>query len=122
MFRVNIKRNNELTHSGLRETQAQVDAWIAECESVQAWGKPAWTETILATDDTPEHYIQHPAEYTIEVTDITSQVEQEKINAEALAYLASTDWMIVRAMENADKPVPEEIKLLRQQARDRIVK
>ena len=111
---------------------------------VQTCALPIWTEVVPATQDVldangavvttgvPEHQIihpaipavtvDHPAEYTIEVTDITSQVEQEKINAEALAYLASTDWMIVRAMENADKPVSEEIKLLRQQARDRIVK
>jgi hypothetical protein len=36
------------------------------------------------------------AEYTIEIEDITAQVEQEKTNAEALAYLASTDWKVLR--------------------------
>jgi hypothetical protein len=61
------------------------------------------------------------AEYTIEIEDITAQVEQEKINAEALAYLASTDWMVVRFAENGT-PYPEEIKAERAAARARIVK
>ena len=47
---------------------------------------------------------------------------QEKINAEALAFLAATDWMCLRALENPFKPVPEDIKAQRQAARDRIVK
>lgn len=62
-----------------------------------------------------------PAEYTIEIEDITAQVEQEKINAEALAYLAATDWMVLRAMDNGT-PVPQEIKDLRQAARDKVVR
>ena len=61
------------------------------------------------------------AEYTIEIEDITAKVEQEKINAEALAYLASTDWMVVRFAENGT-PYPEEIKAERAAARARIVK
>jgi hypothetical protein len=61
------------------------------------------------------------AEYTIEIEDITAKVEQEKINAEALAYLASTDWMVVRFAENGT-PYPEEVKAERAAARARIVK
>ena len=44
------------------ETKEEADAFINLGEESLWWGKPAWTETILATDDTPEHYIQHPAE------------------------------------------------------------
>ena len=42
---------------------------------------------------------QIPASYEIIIEDITAQVEQEKINAEALAFLAATDWMVIRALE-----------------------
>lgn len=61
------------------------------------------------------------AEYTIEIEDITAQLEQERINKEALEYLASTDWMVIREMDSGI-PCPAEIKSLRQAARERIVK
>ena len=59
------------------------------------------------------------AEYTVEIEDITEKLEQEKVNAEAMAYLASTDWLIVRQMDSGVM-CPEDIKLARQAARDRI--
>lgn len=59
------------------------------------------------------------AEYKVEIEDITAKLEQEKANAEALAYLASTDWLIVRQMDTGT-PCPEEIRLARQAARERI--
>lgn len=62
-----------------------------------------------------------PAEYTVEIEDITAQVAQQAINAEALAYLASTDWLIIREMD-AGTPCPAEIKAERAAARARIVK
>ena len=61
------------------------------------------------------------AEYLVEIEDISAQVEQERINAEALAYLASTDWMVVKSIDTG-VPYPEEIKAERAAARARIVK
>jgi hypothetical protein len=61
------------------------------------------------------------AEYEISIEDITAQVEQEKTNAEALAYLASTDWLVIREMD-AGIPCPAEIKAERAAARARIVR
>lgn len=66
--------------------------------------------------------VELAGEYEIIIEDLSAKLEQEKINAEALAFLASTDWMCLRALENPSKPVPEEIKAQRQAARDRIVK
>jgi hypothetical protein len=60
------------------------------------------------------------AEYTIEITDISQQIEQERINNEALAYLASTDWLIIREMDSG-LACPAEIKDLRQAAREAII-
>ena len=61
------------------------------------------------------------AEYTVEIEDITAQVEQEKINADALAYLASTDWMIIREID-AGIVCPADVKLARADARAKIVR
>lgn len=68
-----------------------------------------------------QKWVKLKAEYTVEIEDITAQVAQEVINAEALAYLASTDWMIIREMD-AGVPCPAEIKAERAAARARIVK
>ena len=61
------------------------------------------------------------AEYLVEIEDISAQVEQEGINAEALAYLASTDWLVIREID-AGVPCPAEVKAERAAARARIVK
>jgi hypothetical protein len=62
-----------------------------------------------------------PEGYWVEYVDISLQVEQDKINAEALAYLASTDWMIIRETET-QVACPAEIKQLRAEARLKVVK
>lgn len=59
------------------------------------------------------------AEYTVEIEDITAKLEQDKINAESLKYLASTDWLIIRELDSG-MPCPAEIKALRQAAREAI--
>jgi hypothetical protein len=64
---------------------------------------------------------KYPQGYWVEYVDISLQVEQEKINAEALAYLASTDWMIIRETET-QVACPAEVKQLRAEARLKVVK
>lgn len=66
-------------------------------------------------------FIVVPAEYEVIIEDISQKLQQEAINAEALAFLASTDWMVVRAMERGESLSPE-FKAERQAARDRIIK
>ena len=61
------------------------------------------------------------AEYTVSIEDITAQVEQQRINQEALAYLASTDWYIIREIDQGT-PCPAEVKAERAAARARIVR
>jgi hypothetical protein len=62
-----------------------------------------------------------PAEYTVEIVDITAELEQEKINTESLAYLASTDWMIIREIDSG-VVCPADVKLARAEARAKIVR
>ncbi len=45
-----------------------------------------------------------------------TQAEQGAIDTEARAYLASTDWYLVREMETG-VPTPQEVKDARQDAR-----
>lgn len=57
---------------------------------------------------------------TIEVDDI-AQKEVDRINSEALAYLASTDWMVIREAESG-VAFSQEVKDLRAAARLSIVR
>ena len=66
-----------------------------------------------------EYFLE--AEYTIEVIDVTAQVNQQKQNEEALKYLAETDWYIIREMDSGVQ-CPADIKQARNEARARIVK
>ena len=52
---------------------------------------------------------------------VSSAQSQQAINVEAQAFLDSTDWMVIRAMEKGIELSPE-LKAERQAARDRIVK
>ena len=52
---------------------------------------------------------------------VVAQERQLKINAESLAYLASTDWYVARFAETGTA-IPDEIKVARQAARDSVVK
>lgn len=64
---------------------------------------------------------KYPEGYWVEYIDISAQVEQEQINSEALAYLASTDWLIIREIDSG-VICPADIKAAREQARLKIVK
>jgi hypothetical protein len=76
---------------------------------------PAYEEVIEAV------YEIVPAEYTLEITDISAELEQGRKNATALEYLAATDFYIIRSVDNGEL-VPEEIKLARAEARLKIIK
>jgi hypothetical protein len=93
-------------------------AWITEAVAGNWWGLPERLELDEAGQPTG---VILPAEYTVEIEDITAQVAQEAINAEALAYLASTDWMVIREMDSGI-PCPEDIKQKRAEARSKIVR
>jgi hypothetical protein len=62
-----------------------------------------------------------PASYQVVITDLSAEIHQTAVNQEAIAYLASTDFYVVRLMDSG-KPLPEGMSVLRQQARDKIVR
>ena len=61
-----------------------------------------------------------PGEYTVIQEDISAEIEQQKINKEALAYLNSTDWYVIRQLETGTA-IPASILTERAAARNRIV-
>jgi hypothetical protein len=96
-------------------------------------GSLYWTEHFNTLDDADkwlDEEMTRPywdATLTSEIIDMTpspptqEELTQQATNLAARAYLASTDWMVVRALEDPTKPVPTEIATARQVARDSIV-
>lgn len=101
MFKLKIKnkKSKQQTHGGEFSTVQEYQAWIKSCEAVEAWGKPETTETILVSEAIPEVLDEEgnvtqeaveavyetkviPAEYEIEIEDITQQVALEKSKQE----------------------------------------
>jgi hypothetical protein len=70
-----------------------------------------------------QHEMQeiHIPGYVVEIEDISDELEQKQINAEAQAFLDSTDWMVIRAAERGEE-LSLEFKAERQAARERIIK
>ena len=73
-------------------------------------------ETYYRTEQGEAPYVV----YTKKSDEQIAQIQQAKVNAQSLAYLASTDWMVIRAAEGGT-PLSEEVKVARQAARDAIV-
>lgn len=73
-------------------------------------------DSIFIKDGTPKPSLQE-----LEDTWLLVQAEelQAQINQEALAYLASTDWYVVRFSETG-VDIPDDVKAKRQEARDAI--
>ena len=74
-------------------------------------------ETYYRTEQDEAPYVI----YTKKSEEQIAQIQQAKTNAQSLAYLAETDWMVTRFAETGT-PIPDDIKAARQAARDAIVK
>ncbi len=133
MFKITINSQKHGQVWLTKETQEEVDSYLSEIHQSCHWGKPEHTivvqeakEAILDEEgnelEPAQELIEEvvPAEYTIEI--IEDYVDQSMVNAEALAYLAETDWIVIRSITDPDKPVPQEILVASQAARDKIIK
>lgn len=137
MFKIEVINKLGQAFYNEKETRAELDAWLEKEKIKKSFGKIAgiYQESQLRQDELvgaveiipgeneihSEKIYQIQDQFTYEITDITSQVEQEKINQESLEYLKSTDYLIIRELDNGT-PCPVEIKQLREQARQRIVR
>ena len=61
-----------------------------------------------------------PATYSVEIVDITAQLALEAESAAALAYLAATDYIVIRAMERGEA-LSAEFKAERDAARLKVI-
>ena len=137
MFKVSIKNQaNQETHSGIFTTMQLAQDWIDLNIANNSWGMPdRWVsfntgspdpgytderivEDTLSGQDIIEYF--YPCLYTVTTTDITSQVNAEKESREALEYLQSTDWYIIREMDTGEV-CPANIRTARALARTKVL-
>lgn len=129
MLKVKIKNKaNEVTHEGQFASQSEVDAWVVQCEAVQAWGKPErWVtdspmnplsdaEKAKAKEVRVREELGKPiteyrfeAEYTIDVKDISAEVKAEKDKKKKkeddrktrVTSLKAIDWSKIKNFNDA---------------------
>lgn len=99
LVEVKNKSSLQITNRATFKTQQEADAWIVECESVKAFGIKSEYDIII----NPEY------------------VDQTQVNEEALAFLASTDWLVIRQHETGI-PVPADVLENRRLARNKVVR
>jgi len=136
MIRISINKNSQITNQASFPSMEEAQAWLAHHEGMKSFGQPKQIvqqqielqPAVLAEDGSviqeavlEMQEIELAGDYEVEILDISAKLEQEKINAEAQAFLDATDWMVIRAMEKGEELSPE-FKAERQAARDRIVK
>lgn len=80
MIKVNIKRENKVTNSGIFENIKKANEWLDVCKSKNKFGKnQSETKIDAVLDDNgnvlePERIEVTPAEYAVEIIDITEEV------------------------------------------------
>jgi hypothetical protein len=136
MIQVSIKKQDQISNQASFPTMEEAQTWLSHHEGMKSFGEPAQTiqqqvelsPAVIAEDGsvlqeavTEMQEVHIPGSYEVEIEDISAQLEQEAINAEAQAFLSATDWMVIRAAERGEELSPE-FKAERQAARQRIVK
>ena len=136
MKQITITKSGQVTNSAQFPSQEEADAWLAKHEGMGTFGIPAYTaqqqvEIFPAVIDEEGNEIspaqfetqdfQIPATYDVEITDISAQLEQQRINEQSLKYLAETDFIVVRAAERGEQLSPE-FKAERAAARASIIR
>lgn len=92
MIKASVYSGETLTNAGTFDTQELAEQWVAK------------------------HQFQN-----VVYEDITAKLEQDRINAESLTYLASTDWYVIRKQETGAE-IPQDVLEQRAAARARIIK
>jgi hypothetical protein len=124
MIQISVKRNGQLTNQASFSTMEEAQAWLAHHEGMKSFGQPKQivqqqielSPAILAEDGSvlqeavmEMQEVHIPGSYEVEILDVTSQLEQEAINAEAQAFLDSTDFKVLRYIRQ--KALGQELSL-----------
>lgn len=100
MIKVTIStQDGVITNEGQFDDQATADAWAAQGTAEGWWAADALVHSM----------------------DMSASIAQDTVNAQALAYLASTDWYVIRFADTG-VAIPDDIKTARATARAQIVR
>lgn len=136
MIQVSIKKQDQITNQASFPTMEEAQVWLSHHEGIKSFGEPSRTvqqevelsPAVIAEDGsvlqeavTEMQEVHILGSYEVEILDITSQLEQEAINAAALKLLAESDWMILRELDSG-VACPQEVKDARAAARAAIVR
>ena len=127
-----LDKNNEVIRAGKFETSEKLNEYIQKLNKNGIVGlKPERPELIMneETKEMVETGVILPADFIIQIEDISAQLEQEKINAEAKKFLSETDWKCQRHSDQKALGVSSSLSeeefqsllLARQEARNRII-
>jgi hypothetical protein len=123
MIKIQIKKEDQITNQASFPTMEEAQAWLAHHEGMKSFGQPKQvvqqqieiSPAVIAEDGSvlqeavvELQEVELPG-YEVEVLDITSQLEQEQINAEAQAFLDSTDFKVLRHIRQ--KALGQELSL-----------
>jgi hypothetical protein len=135
MIKVSILKSSVITHSVQVETLEEAQEWASVNGRRGSFGiaKVSMQNIEISPDVYDENGIEiSPAQYEMQeviteggyeveyVVVQTLSPEQVAINNQALSYLASTDWLVIRQMDDGT-PCPQDVKDERSTARARIV-
>lgn len=122
MKQIKIFKNNINTNKATFETQEDLDLWLNHHVKNNIFGLPERPELALneETGEMEPTGVILPAEYTIEITDITQQIELQKQSQEALQFLNESDFRVLRYIRQKALGLPlslsdEEYLALEQQ-------
>lgn len=124
MIQIQIKKQDQITNQASFPTMEEAQAWLAHHEGMGSFGQPKQVvqqqieispavldeegnEVSPAVNEMQE--MELAGNYEVEILDITSQLERQAINAESLAFLASTDFKVLRHIRQ--KALGQELSL-----------
>lgn len=147
---VTITRQGTLTNQAEFSSHEEAQEWFKRHSDMGSFGKPEYTvEHILTPEHNIQSEVSPaeiaedgsivkeavfeevivpavieleviPAEFSVSFSELP-EVSQEQINASAMVYLASTDWLVVRFMETGIA-IPDAVVDQRRDARSKVVR
>ena len=135
MIKISIIKNSQVTNQATFPTMEEAQAWLERHEGMGTFGQKAGpqatqVEIFPAVVDsegveiTPAQFEEQQivmVGYSVEIVDISAQLEQEATNTAALKVLAESDWYVTRLAETGIA-IPEEVSSARAVARASIIR
>lgn len=122
MKKLIVKKSNGQILNGKFNEESELNLCISNCIKNNTWGLPERPELVLdeVTGEMTPTGNTLPAEYTIEITDISEQIELQKQSEEALRFLNQSDFKVLRHLRQKALNLPlslseEEYLALEQQ-------